>query len=68
MPSPQTVYEHLQHLEDVDTACSAVYREEAYEAITDPGVDINWQQKICDCLYSANLRLALRTVTPEDSY
>ncbi|MEM8605007.1 MAG: hypothetical protein AAGF24_14370 [Cyanobacteria bacterium P01_H01_bin.121] len=67
-PSPKTVYEHLQKLEDADAEHSAVYRKEAYDVITNPAVSDDWQEKICDRLNRANQVIALSTVEPGESY
>jgi hypothetical protein len=67
-PSPKQVYEHLQELEDADVEHSAVYRQEAYDVITDPAISNDWQEKICDRLNRANQLIALSTVEPGESY
>ncbi len=68
MLSPKEVYEHLQHIEEVDAVSGAVYRQEAIEAITDPTVSQNWQERICDRLNEANRDMTLLSAGPEDSY
>lgn len=66
--SPQSVYENLDLLEQVDVSQSADYREQAQEILADPEVSMTWRQAIADRLRQANLLLAKRTVTSGDSY
>lgn len=66
--SPQTVYENLKHLEDVDIASSAFYRELAQDVLADPKVTLTWRQAIADRLNRANHRLERVTVGENDSY
>jgi hypothetical protein len=67
MTTPKVVYDHLKHIEDVDTLKSAIYREEAIDVIADPNVSLKWRLAIADRLNDANHLLALQTVG-EDSY
>jgi hypothetical protein len=66
--SPQTVYENLKFLEDVDVASSAFYRELAQDVLADPKVTLTWRQAIADRLNRANHRLERLTVGENDSY
>lgn len=66
--SPQSVYENLDLLEQVDVSQSADYREQAQEILADPEVSMTWRQAIADRLRQANLLLAKRTVMGGDSY
>lgn len=67
-PSPQTVYDNLVLLEQVDAARSAAYRESAQEVLADSAVSLRWREAIADRLNHANQRLALQTVIGNDSY
>ncbi len=66
--SPQTVYENLKFLEDVDVASSAFYRQLAQDILADPKVTLVWRQAISDRLNRANHRLERVTVGENDSY
>jgi hypothetical protein len=66
--SPQTIYENLKLLEDVDIASSAFYRELAQDVLADPKVTLTWRQAIADRLNRANHRLERVTVGENDSY
>lgn len=57
--APEVVYEHLQHLDEVDPVQGASYRQEAIEVITDNTISPQWQAAICDRLNEANHDLAL---------
>lgn len=67
MSTPKVVYDHLKHIEEVDTLKSAIYRAEAIEVIADPTISLKWRLAIADRLNDANHLLALQTVG-EDSY
>ncbi|MDB9314596.1 hypothetical protein PN462_15905 [Spirulina sp. CS-785/01] len=66
--SPQTVYEHLSHLDEADSVHGASYRQEAFEVLSDPKISLKWKTIICDRLLQANQLLALLTVEPDESY
>jgi hypothetical protein len=67
MSTPKVVYDHLKHIEEVDTLKGAIYREEAIEVLADPNISLKWRLAIADRLNDANHLLALQTVG-EDSY
>ncbi|MBD2463731.1 hypothetical protein H6G89_22275 [Oscillatoria sp. FACHB-1407] len=66
--SPQTAYENLNLLEQVDIVTSASYRQLAQDILADPSISLSWRQAISDRLNHANHLLALVTVTQDDSY
>ncbi len=66
--SPQTVYDNLQQLEQVDHVKSATYREMAQEVLADPNVSLQWREAIADRLNSANRQLGLQMANENDSY
>ena len=66
--TPEVVYEHLEHIAEVDVVEGASYRQEAFEAITDEMVSPDWQEAICTRLNQANQELALTNVSSEESY
>ncbi|NDJ18464.1 hypothetical protein GS601_14370 [Myxacorys almedinensis A] len=66
--SPQMVYDNLDSLEQVDVVRSAFYRELAQAVLADSKVSLPWREAIADRLNQANHRLALRTVSGNDSY
>jgi hypothetical protein len=66
--SPQTVYDNLTLLEQVDTTRSAFYRELAQAILADSDVCLAWREAIADRLNQANNRLAVMTVGGNDSY
>jgi hypothetical protein len=68
MTTPKVVYDHLKHIEEVDSLKSAIYREEAIEVLADDSVSLKWRLAIADRLNDANHLLALRTAGGEDSY
>jgi hypothetical protein len=62
--SPQSAYENLKLLEQVDVVTSAVYREQAQEILADPEVSPSWREAIADRLNHANHQLATQTDSP----
>ncbi|WP_448570286.1 hypothetical protein [Trichothermofontia sp.] len=68
LTSPKVIYHNLNLLERVDAATSAVYRELAQEAITDPDISLNWRQAISDRLNRANVLLGIQATDGTDSY
>ena len=66
--SPQTVYENLTLLEQVDVAMSALYRERAQDVLGDTQVKLSVRIAIAERLNDANHLLELRTVGGNDSY
>jgi hypothetical protein len=66
--SPQTIYDSLGLLEQIDSSSSAVYREMAQSILADAGVSFGWRQAIADRLNQANQQLAQQTVDVNDSY
>jgi hypothetical protein len=66
--SPETVYDNLRLLEQVDTASSAFYRQMAQDVIADQKVSLSWRQAIADRLNRANHLLERLTVDNNDSY
>jgi hypothetical protein len=66
--SPQTAYENLSLLEQVDIVTSASYRQVAQEILADSSISLNWRQAISDRLNYANYLLALVTASNDDSY
>jgi hypothetical protein len=66
--SPETVYDNLRLLEQVDTASSAFYRQMAQDVIADQKVSLSWRQAIADRLNQANHLLERLTVDNNDSY
>ncbi|WP_299484940.1 hypothetical protein [Acaryochloris sp. IP29b_bin.137] len=66
--SPQTVYDNLNLLEQVDRVSSARYREMAQEVLADPEVSLQWREAIAERLNQANRQLGLQTASDNDSY
>jgi hypothetical protein len=66
--SPQTVYENLTLLEQVDVPMSALYRERAQDVLGDTQVNLSVRIAIAERLNYANHLLELRTVGGNDSY
>lgn len=66
--SPETVYDNLKLLEQVDTASSAFYRQMAQDVLSDPKISLTWRQAIADRLNRANHLLERLTVDNNDSY
>lgn len=66
--SPETVYDNLRLLEQVDTASSAFYRQMAQDVIADQKVSLSWRQAIADRLNRANHLLERLNVDNNDSY
>jgi hypothetical protein len=66
--SPKTVYHNLRLLDRVDVVTSAIYRQQAVEALADPDLSPVWQQAIANRLYQANRLLTRQSVSTEDSY
>ncbi|ELS33438.1 MULTISPECIES: hypothetical protein [Pseudanabaena] len=66
--SPETVYENLNQLDQVDLTTSAVYREMAQDVLADPEVNFNVREAIADRLNQANQQLINTTVSKTDSY
>jgi hypothetical protein len=66
--TPQIAYEHLNLLEQVDAATSALYRQLAQEILADGNVNLNIRQAIADRLNQANRILGRRTAGDNDSY
>ncbi len=66
--SPETVYDNLKLLEQVDTASSAFYRQMAQDVIANQEVSLSWRQAIADRLNRANHLLERLTVDNNDSY
>lgn len=66
--SPQSVYDNLSLLEQVDVATSALYRQLAQDVLANPDVSLTWRQAIADRLNQANHLLAMVTVGNDDSY
>jgi hypothetical protein len=65
---PELVYEHLEHIAEVDPAEGASYRQEAFEVITDESVSPQWQTAICDRLNEVNHELTFSQTGKEESY
>ncbi|PZO41747.1 MAG: hypothetical protein DCF19_09350 [Pseudanabaena frigida] len=66
--SPQTVYENLNQLDQVDLTTSAEYREMAQEVLADSHVNCDVREAIADRLNQANQQLTTMTVSKTDSY
>jgi hypothetical protein len=66
--SPQTVYENLNQLDQVDLTTSAEYREMAQEVLADSDVNRDVREAIADRLNQANQQLTTMTVSKTDSY
>jgi hypothetical protein len=66
--SPQTAYDNLRLLEQVDVAISALYRQLAQEVLANSEVSLSWRQAIADRLNQANHMLEMVTVDGNDSY
>lgn len=66
--SPQTAYENLRLLEQVDVALSALYRQLAQDVLANSEVSLSWRQAIADRLNQANHMLEMVTVDGNDSY
>lgn len=66
--SPQTAYDNLRLLEQVDAATSASYRQLAQEVLANSEVSLTWRQAIADRLNQANHLLEMLTVGDNDSY
>ncbi len=56
--SPQTVYAHLQLIEEMSVSGSALCRQLAQEILADPKVSLVWRQAISDRLNQANRHLS----------
>ena len=66
--SPQTVYENLNQLDQVDLTTSAEYREMAQDVLADSDVNCDVRSAIADRLNQANQQLTTLTVSKTDSY
>ena len=66
--SPQTVYENLNQLDQVDLTTSAEYREMAQDVLADADVNCDVREAIADRLNQANQQLTTLTVSKTDSY
>ena len=66
--SPQTVYENLNQLDQVDLTTSAEYREMAQDILADSEVNCDVREAIADRLNQANQQLTTLTVSKTDSY
>lgn len=66
--SPETVYENLNQLDQVDLTTSAEYREMAQEVLADADVSEDVRSAIADRLNQANQQLINTTVSKTDSY
>lgn len=66
--SPQTAYDNLRLLEQVDVAISALYRQLAQDVLANSEVSLSWRQAIADRLNQANHMLEMVTVDDNDSY
>ena len=66
--SPETVYENLNQLDQVDLTTSAEYREMAQEVLADTDVSKDVREAIADRLNQANQQLINTTVSKTDSY
>lgn len=67
-PSPQSVYDNLKLLEQVDKVRSARYRQMAQEILADPDVSLQWREAIAERLNQANRQLGMQTASDNDSY
>ncbi len=66
--SPETVYENLNKLDQVDLTTSAEYREMAQDVLADADVNKDVREAIADRLNQANQQLINTTVSKTDSY
>jgi hypothetical protein len=66
--SPQTAYDNLELLEQVDVVKSADYRELAQEVLADPEVSLTWREAISERLNQANHELTTESISDENSY
>jgi hypothetical protein len=66
--SPETIYENLNQLDQVDLTTSAEYREMAQEVLADTHVNRDVREAIADRLNQANQPLINTTVSKTDSY
>lgn len=66
--SPETIYDNLKLLEQVDFVSSAFLRQLAQDVLADPKVSLKWRQAIAERLNRVNHLLAMRTVDSDDSY
>ncbi|WP_190303622.1 hypothetical protein [Pseudanabaena sp. UWO311] len=66
--SPETVYENLNQLDQVDLTTSAEYREMAQDVLADSEVARDMREAIADRLNQANQQLINTTVSKTDSY
>ncbi|OIP77627.1 MAG: hypothetical protein AUK48_03755 [Oscillatoriales cyanobacterium CG2_30_44_21] len=66
--SPETVYENLNQLDQVDLTTSAEYREMAQDVLADVDVNKDVREAIADRLNQANQQLTNNTVSKTDSY
>lgn len=66
--SPQTVYENLNQLDQVDLTTSAEYREMAQDVLADSDINKDVREAIADRLNQANQQLTNTTVSKTDSY
>jgi hypothetical protein len=65
---PETVFDNLALLEQVDIVKSAFYRQQAQEVLADLRISLRWRQAIADRLIHANHLLEMQTVGEDDSY
>ncbi|PZU96680.1 MAG: hypothetical protein DCE90_08485 [Pseudanabaena sp.] len=68
MVSPETVYENLNQLDQVDLTTSAEYREMAQDVLADVEINKDVREAIADRLNQANQQLTNNTVSKTDSY
>jgi len=66
--SPQTVYNSLDQLDQIDVTASAAMRQQAQAVLADGEVSLDLRQEIAERLSQANSLLSKRTVTGGDSY
>jgi hypothetical protein len=66
--SPETAYNNLKLLEQVDPVKSAHYRELAQAVLADPEISLRLRDAISDRLNQANHELTIESIVDENSY
>lgn len=64
----RTVYSNLKHIDEVDVATGALYRQRAQEVLAQMDISLGRRQVIARRLMQANQVLGMQTVGNGDSY
>jgi hypothetical protein len=62
------VYSELKHIDEVDSATSALFRQHAQEVLAETEISLARRQVIAKRLMQANQFLGMQTVNSGDSY